>query len=301
VFFAFSFGPFLGFWMAFEAAARMGCLCIPGGGLRSAARLRMMLDNEATVLCCTPTYAIRLGEVAREEGIDLSESKVRVIIAAGEPGASVPAVREAIEKAWPGARLFDHHGMTEVGPVTYEDARRPMSLCVIERAYLAEVIDPRTQRAVERGQVGELVLTTLGRHGSPLLRYRTNDMVKLGYAELDGESRMVFEGGILGRADDMVFVRGVNVYPSAVDQIVRAFGEVAEYRVTVRNERAMAELSVEVEPAASCGDAAGLCAKIAEAMRDALALRVPVTAVGAGALPRFEMKAKRWVRIGDRG
>src|SRR2546428_2946611 len=89
IFFAFSFGPFIGFWMAFESAARLGCLCVPGGGLSSAARVRAILDNGITVLCCTPTYAARLVEVAVEEKIDLSDSRVRTIIVAGEPGGSI--------------------------------------------------------------------------------------------------------------------------------------------------------------------------------------------------------------------
>src|SRR5712691_7041150 len=100
VFFAFSFGPFIGFWMAFESAARLGCLCLPGGGLSSAARLQSILDNGATVLCCTPTYAIRLAEAAAEERIDLGKSRVRTLIVAGEPGGSIPAVRARLAELW---------------------------------------------------------------------------------------------------------------------------------------------------------------------------------------------------------
>jgi phenylacetate-CoA ligase len=115
ILFAFTFGPFIGFWMAFEAARRLGCLCLPGGGLTSAARLRMMLENDVTVLCCTPTYAARLAEVAVEEAIQLADTQVRVMVVAGEPGGSVPGVRARLERLWGRARVFDHHGMTEVG------------------------------------------------------------------------------------------------------------------------------------------------------------------------------------------
>ncbi len=118
--FAFSFGPFIGFWMAYEAAAQMGCLCFPGGGLTSTTRLRILLENEVTILCCTPTYALRLAEVAAQEGMDLSSARLKTIVVAGEPGGSIPATRERIEAAWPQAKVFDHHGMTEVGPVTHE-------------------------------------------------------------------------------------------------------------------------------------------------------------------------------------
>ena len=125
IYFAFSFGPFLGFWTAFEAACQIGCRCLPGGGLSSLARLQAMRDNAVQVLCCTPTYALHLGQLAAENGFDYSDSAVRKIIVAGEPGGSVPATRERIEKAWPVAKVCDHHGMTEVGPVTYQCPGRP--------------------------------------------------------------------------------------------------------------------------------------------------------------------------------
>lgn len=118
IYFAFSFGPFLGFWLGFDAAQKIGALCIPGGGLSSEARLKAILENEVTVLCCTPTYALRLAEVVAKDKIDSGKSRVRKIIVAGEPGGSVPATRERLEKLWPGAKVFDHHGMTETGPVT---------------------------------------------------------------------------------------------------------------------------------------------------------------------------------------
>jgi phenylacetate-CoA ligase len=195
--FAFSFGPFIGFWMAYEAAAQMGCLCFPGGGLTSATRLRILLENEVTVLCCTPTYALRLAEVARLEGIDLSQAKLKTIIVAGEPGGSIPATRERIESAWPNAKVFDHHGMTEVGPVTHEWPHEKNNLQIIDAAYLAEIIHPETHAPVANGEEGELILTTLTRTAMPLLRYRTSDLVR---PETHGEA-LILRGGILGRAE----------------------------------------------------------------------------------------------------
>jgi phenylacetate-CoA ligase len=315
VFFAFSFGPFIGFWLAFESAARIGCLCLPGGGLSSAARLRAIMDNGATVICCTPTYAIRLGEAAAEEKIDLSASRVKKILVAGEPGGSILSTRARIETLWAGARVFDHHGMTEVGPVTYECPARPAVLHVIESAYFAEIIDPANGKPAMPGQTGELVLTTLGRTGSPLLRYRTGDQVKRAASvSLAGPSsagkmpaarsetctcgrhELALEGGILGRTDDMVIVRGVNVYPTAVEQIIRSFEDVAEYRVHVTQEDALTQMRVEIESTTSCHDPAGLAARVEKAFETALVLRVPVSTVPPGALPRFEMKARRWIR-----
>jgi len=298
VYFAFSFGPFIGFWMAFESAARMGCLCIPGGGLSSAARIRMILENNATILCCTPTYGIRLGEVAGEEKIDLSAGHVKTIIVAGESGGSIPATRARLESLWPGARVFDHHGMTEVGPVSFECPARHGVLHVIESAYYAEVIDPATERPVAVGQTGELVLTTLGRTGSPLLRYRTGDLVKPLPAQSCGCGRcdLALEGGILGRVDDMIIVRGVNIYPSAVEEVIRSCSEIAEYRVHINQSQALTELRTEIEIVADCPEPRLVAARLEKAFHEAFALRVPVSVVAPGALPRFEMKAKRWVR-----
>lgn len=299
IFYAFSFGPFLGFWTAYEAGIRLGALCLPGGGMGTGPRLRAILDNEVTVLCCTPTYALRLGEAAGELGIDLSESKVRRILAAGEPGASIPSTRGQIERLWPGAELRDHHGMTEVGPVTYECPARPRVLHVIEDGYLPEVIDPETGAHVAPGEQGELILTNLGRWGSPLVRYRTGDLVQRA-ANLVcacGCSDLALEGGILGRTDDMVLVRGVNVFPSAVEDTVRRFASVAEYRVEVRTSAAMTELELQLEPAAECPDPRLLARDVEAALRSSFNLRIPVSLVAPGALPRFELKSKRWVRV----
>jgi phenylacetate-CoA ligase len=297
---AFSFGPFIGFWLAFESAQRLGCLCLPGGGLSSEARWRLMLDNQATVLCCTPTYALRLGEVAKNSGA--GASRVRAVIVAGEPGGSIPATRRRIEELWPGARVFDHHGMTEVGPVTYECPKQPSVLHVIESAYYAEVVNPATGEPLPPGEQGELILTTLNRTGSPLLRYRTGDVVRLGTRNSElgtlcacGRHELALAGGILGRVDDMIIVRGVNVYPSAVEEIVRGFSEIAEYRVRITQQNSLAELRLEIEPVKETRDLEGLLARVGKAFETTLALRVPVSAVPPGTLPRFEMKSKRWV------
>ena len=293
VMFAFSFGPFLGFWLAFESAQRLGCLCLPGGGLSSAARLRVMLDNKANVLCCTPTYAMRLAEVASEERIDLRSLGVKTIIVAGEPGGSVPATRAKLESSWPGTRIFDHHGMTETGPVSHECPAQPGVLHIIESAYFAEVIDPTSGKPAASG---ELILTNLGRIGSPLLRYRTGDLVKLAAPCNCGRHELALAGGILGRTDDMLIVRGVNIYPTAVEEILRGFSEIAEYRVYFRQTQSLSELRMEIEPAPDCKDTTGLVARVGKAFETTFALRVPVSVVAAGALPRFEMKAQRWVK-----
>lgn len=296
--FAFSFGPFLGFWSAFEAALRLGCFCFPAGAMSSLARVQTILDNEITVLCCTPTYALHLGETARKI-TGPTHSRVRLIIVAGEAGGSIPATRARIQSLWPNAFVFDHHGMTEVGPVTYQCPRQPGVLHVLENAYLPEVIDPQTGAPLECGPIGELVLTTLDRSPSPLLRYRTGDLVKPRPLQVCacGRSDLALEGGILGRSDDMVVVRGVNVFPSTIEEIVRSYPEISEYRVKLDCRDSMAELSLEIEPVNEDADHRALKHRIEQSLQLALNLRIPVEVCPHDSLPRFEMKAKRWIRI----
>jgi phenylacetate-CoA ligase len=302
ILFAFSFGPFIGFWLAFEAGSQLGALCLPGGALSSVGRLRMMLDNEATVVCCTPTYAMRLAEVAAEEGIELSAGKVRRLIVAGEPGGSIPAVRRRLEQAWPGALVFDHHGMTEVGPVTFQCPEAPGDLRVIESAYVAEVIDPDSGAPLSPGTRGELVLTTLGRHGSPLIRYRTGDLVEAWFPDSKTAPgvppEMILRGGILGRIDDMLTVRGVNIYPSAIEAIVRELPEIAEYQAEVGECGALEELSLLIEPAPEVADVEALIERLSRRLHEAFPLRIQIRPVAPGELPRYELKARRWKRIG---
>jgi len=242
---------------------------------------------------------LHLAEVAAAERIDLSASLVKRIIVAGELGGSVPGMRERITSAWRGARVFDHHGMTEVGPVTFECPERPGVLHVIESSYIPEIIHPQTGAAAAAGETGELVLTNLGRIGSPLIRYRTGDLVKAAKDAICvcGRGDLALEGGILGRIDDMVVVRGVNVYPAAVEEIIRKVGGVAEYRVEVNTAPTLAELSVKIEPKSDAANPESVARAIEEALQAAFSLRVPVKVAPAGTLPRFELKAKRWVRV----
>jgi phenylacetate-CoA ligase len=296
IFFAFSFGPFLGFWTAFESATRRGNLSIPGGGLSSKARLQAMVAHGVEVLCCTPTYAVRLGELfAAHANDETSTYRLKKIIVAGEPGGSLPEVRKRLSDLWKGARVFDHHGMTETGPVTYEHPDKPLALCVIEEAYFAEIIDRETQIEVAPGQKGELVLTTLTRTACPLLRYRTGDLVEKAYfTAAGGDPILCLEGGILGRVDEMVVIRGVNVYPTAVEKIIRGFPEVVEFQVVQTTRQSMAELEVMIEADAKARP--DLAERVQRELADAFTLRIPVKMVEAGELPRFEFKSRRWVR-----
>jgi len=298
IFFAFSFGPFLGFWSAYYAAQSLGYLSIPGGGMSSVTRLHLIYENQATILCCTPTYAIRLGEVARIEKFDLQKSKVKTIIVAGEPGGSIKATRAKIEKLWPGSRVIDHHGMTEVGPVSYQCPQNVGILRIMDSRYIAEVIDPVSGIHMKEGSVGELVLTTLGRYGSPLLRYRTGDLVKQIHLPLHEEEydEFALEGGILGRSDDSISIKGVNIYPGAFEQILRKFDEIIEYRVLFSSAPQQTEIELQIEPDATNQNNKSLADQVQKQLSAALSIRIPVEIMKPGDLPRFEMKSKRWIR-----
>jgi phenylacetate-CoA ligase len=287
VFFPFSFGLFIGFWAGFEGARALGALAVPGGGQDSATRLAWMEALGATVLVCTPSYALHLLEVARGRGIDPAKLPVRLTVHAGEPGAGIPAVRARIEEGW-GARAFDHSGMTEMGAYGYECAAQA-GLHVNESEFIAEVIDPVTGGPADEG---ELVLTNLGRLGSPAIRYRTGDRVRVADAPCGcGRTFMRLAGGILGRLDDMLIVRGVNVFPSAIEGIVRRFTQVDEFQIEVSRDGQLDEVRVLLEvadPAAA--------RPVQEALRAGLGIRLEVAPVALGTLPRYELKARRVVR-----
>ncbi len=290
VYFPFSFGLFIGFWAGFEGARALGALAISGGGADSVTRLAAMQALGATALVCTPSYALHLAETGRERGIDVAALPVRATVHAGEPGAGIAAVRARIQQSWR-ARAFDHAGMTEMGAYGYECAAQA-GLHVNESEFIAEVLDPVTQAPAPEG---ELVLTNLGRLGSPMIRYRTGDRVRLAQAPCAcGRTFRRLEGGILGRVDDMLILRGVNVFPSAVEGIVRRFASVEEFQIEVFRDGELDEARILVEVGA--GDASVVCAALQEALRVGLGLRLPVTPAPPRTLPRFELKARRVVR-----
>ncbi len=294
-FFPFSFGPFLGFWTAFEAATRLGYRCLAGGGMGSTARLRFLLEHRATIICCTPTYALHLAELAAQEQLDLAGSSVRALVLAGEPGACIDSTRQRLESQW-GARVFDHYGLTEVGPTAIECRANPGGMHLLEEDYLAEVLAPQGDRPVAVGEVGELVLTNLGRIGSPLIRYRTGDLVRIDPKPCPcGTPWRRFAGGILGRTDDMIHVRGNNVYPSSLEAVIRRFPEIVEYRIIVDQTGPLTDLAIEIEPTPGA-DRSLLSEAVARAIRDELLFRVAIRTVDPGSLPRFEMKARRIFR-----
>jgi phenylacetate-CoA ligase len=285
-----SFGPYAGFWSCFDAAVASGCLAIPSGGMSSLGRLQLARNLAATVLVATPSYALHLAEVAEDHKIDLAALPIRLVIVAGEPGGSVPSTRARIADAW-GAEVLDHAGATEVGPWGVGDLAGG-GLDVLEPFVHAEFLALDTGRPAIPGELAELVLTTLGRAGAPVIRYRTGDIVRPTWAESAGDGQCPWvhlEGGILGRADDMLVVRGVNIFPGAIDDIVRGFPEVIEHQLTVATKGSLDVLQLAIEDRLDAPD------RVAEELRLRLGLKVEVTNVPRGSLPRFEGKGRRLV------
>jgi phenylacetate-CoA ligase len=296
VFCAFSFGPYLSHWTAICGAWHVGAMCISGGGMSSEQRLQTIVDNRCTVLVCTPTYALHLAEVAQRVGVDLPSSAVRRSIHAGEPGASLPNVKRAIEQAW-GVSCFDHAGATEAGAWAFDCEAQTGAIHLNEAEFIFEVIDPHSADSIGEGKPGELVITNLGRAGMPVLRYRTGDVVEMTREPCPcGRTFARIKGGVLGRADDMIIVRGVNLYPSAIDNLIRSLPQVVEYEVNIRRVEGMDDLVIKCEaadPAAFDGTARA----IAETFRRQFNIRVSVEQSQPAGLPRYEFKARRFKRI----
>ncbi len=303
---AFSFGPHVHFWAVREGLERVGAMGIPMGGMTSVQRLQTIAQMEATVLLCTPTYALRLMEVAVAERLEPALDSIRLVVCTGEPGASLPAVRTRIEEDF-GARCVDHAGLTEVGNFGYPCVEGG-GLLVDESEFICEILGPDLQ-PVGAGERGELVLTALGRTGFPVIRYRTGDVVENSMARPPGEGTGIgaqagrrsaehrmrphrwLPGGILGRTDDMVVIRGMNVFPSAIEEAVRRLEGSGEFRVTFYSERGgMDEIKLEVEL-----EHGAQARSLQELMRQQLGLRVRVVPVAPGTLPRAERKSRRVV------
>ncbi|MDQ5816628.1 MAG: AMP-binding protein [Actinomycetota bacterium] len=297
VFFAFSYGTFVGFWGAHYACEKMGCLVLPGGNMTTEGRVKQILDMNATVVCSTPTYALRMAQEARNLGIDLVNGPVKRLILSGEPAGSIPATKKLIEEQW-GAKAGDTAGMTELGTIMmFECEQQPGGAHVIEDHYIEEVIDPATGDPVAYGEPGERVVTSFGRGFIPVIRYRTRDLVlKIPAANCScGRTFDIYEGGIRGRVDDMKLVRGTNVYPRAVEAIVREYDSIDEFQIhlyTAEGIRDEIEVLVEIPDPASDSDriVAELQTSLSEAHEG---LRFAVRQVENESLPRFELKAKR--------
>jgi phenylacetate-CoA ligase len=280
---AFSFGPHVHFWATKEGLQEVGAMAIVTGGMTSAQRLQTIAETEATALACTPTYALRLHEVAVEQRMEGALDSIEKVVCTGEPGGSLPAVKAAIEEAF-GAQVYDHAGSTEAGPYAYPCTHGGLHIDEAQFAY--EIVD------------GELLVTPLGRTGFPVLRYRTGDVV-LNTDERcpGGHDDRWLPGGIVGRTDDMVVIRGMNVYPSAVEEAVRSVSGSGEFRITFYSEPGgMDEVKLEVEL-----DDGSSARRLQDVMRHQLGLRIRIVPVAPGVLPRSENKSRRVVDLRERG
>jgi phenylacetate-CoA ligase len=301
---AFGYGSFIGFWGLHYAMEKVGVLNVPGGAQSTEARVLQIIDFGATVVAATPTYALRLAQEAEQIGVDLRGSAVRRLILSGEPAGSIPQTKALIEEQW-GAKAFDTAGMTEIGTImVFECSRQPGGTHIIEDNLIEEVLDPVSLEPVAYGERGERVVTSFGRGAIPLLRYRTGDLVcKVPAATCDcGRGFDIYEGGILGRVDDMKIVRGTNVYARAIEAIVRQFSEVDEFQTVIAHQGIRDEITLRVEMKPNYRDDGWDALATALHKQLALAhegLNFRIERAGAGELPRFELKAKRTVDLRD--
>ena len=301
VYFAFGYGSFIGFWGAHYACEKIGALVIPGGAQTTEQRVKQIVEMGVTTVCSTPTYALRLWQQATEMGIDLArDSKVTKVLLSGEPAGSIPAVKRQLEEAW-GAKCGDTAGMTELGTIMiFECANQPSGTHIIEDHYIEEVINPTTGELVGYGELGERVVTSFGRGFIPVLRYRTKDMVlRVPHSTCDcGRTGDIYDGGIRGRWDDMKLIRGTNVYPRAVEAIVREHDAVDEFQIYIwRKEDIRDEITIKVElkPGRE-GEWPQVRDELARELSAAHEnLRFNIERMETGSLPRFELKAKRLV------
>lgn len=305
VFLAFSFGPFIGFWSAHQACVDRGAMVIPGGGLSTLARMEFIRQSAANVICCTPSYALHMAEVAQNEKFPMDQLNVDRLIVAGEAGGSVPEVRGRISDLWH-ADVIDHAGATEIGPWGF-GLRDRCGLHIVESSFIAELIPLQTSappspvrgvvgtasisaHSSESSVLGELVLTSLGRLGAPVIRYRTGDIVRISVNPISAECGFCWlPDGVIGRVDDMVTIRGVNIFPSSIDNLVRSLPGIGEYQVQVWRDGHLDQLSLSVE--GSIEDSRQLEKKLTLKT----GLRIAVEPVALGSLPRSEAKSHRWV------
>lgn len=301
VYFAFGYGSFIGFWGAHYCCEKIGALVIPGGAQTSEARVKQILEMEVTTVCSTPTYALTLWQKAREMGIDLAkESKVNKLICSGEPAGSIPAVKRQLEEAW-GAKCGDTAGMTELGTIMiFECSHQPGGTHIIEDNYIEEVLNPATGEPVGYGELGERVVTSFGRGFIPVIRYRTKDMVLKVPASICtcGRTWDIYDGGIRGRWDDMKLIRGTNVYPRAVEAIVREYAAIDEFQIYIwRKDNLTDEITIKVEVKPGFeSEWETLHRSLSKDLANSHeGLRFNIERVDYGVLPHFELKAKRLV------
>ncbi len=280
-------------------------LIAAGPPLPTEARINFIQRFKPTVLVGTPTYLIYLGETMKEKGMDPKETSVRIVVVAGEPGGSLLQTRRRLMSLW-GANVCDLFGSTEVGPwghaITCEhetkDNGRNAYLHYIEDAGIPEVLDPETLEPLPEGEYGAFVWSNINSISQPILRFNLKDMVNIKTVKCPcGRTFRVSEGGIIGRTDGMIHVRGVNVFPSNIEEAVRSMDELAgEYVIKiVEGEKGLPDLIVEAEvrPEVPESDLDKIKKELQSRIKDRCQVRVTISLVPYNTLPRAEFKAKR--------
>lgn len=301
-YFAFNFGPYAGFWSAYWGVRRLGAKVISGGGADTEGHVKAILTDCPTVLLATPSYALRIAEQARKMGVDLAGSSIRLVYVTGEPGPfSLDAVRDRLEAEY-GAVAGEHLGVAELDAIAFAcPGRRGVHLDELNDFSWSR--DPVTGVEVGDGEVGEHVITTFVNSAQPLINYNTHDLVRAWRQVIPcgcGRTWAYLDGVVLGRSDQMVTVRGTNVYPTAVENLVYQVPGVSEHFQLVlshNDSSGMDEVTVRLEPVEVLvgSDRESLALAVANTLHDHIGLRMAVELVEPGALPRSDLKAKRIV------
>lgn len=297
------FSLYMGSWGTLIGTERLGARAFPfGAGVagQTARAVSWMLQMRPTVFYGTPSYALHIAETARGAGVDPRAFGLRRLVFSGEPGASIPAIRTKIERLY-GALVFDSGSMAEVSPWMNlgESSARVGMLCWQDLVY-TEICDPRSHARVPYGSEGTPVYTTLERCSQPMIRLLSNDLTRWEDGPTPcGRTYPYLPRGIYGRIDDMFTIRGENIYPSAIDDVVSALpGYGGEHRILITREEAMDELTVQIEHDESVGAAAAreaLRRQAEQRLREVLGVGARVLCVPPGTLERTEFKARRVV------
>jgi phenylacetate-CoA ligase len=294
-YFAFNWGNFAGFWSCYFGARRMGCRVISGGGADSKGHIAAIKRLKPTVLICTPTFALRLAEVARDMGEDIADSSIKYTYHAGEPGpCALPAMRAAIDEAW-GASSNELLGIAEIEAFGPGCARRD-GIHVNEMAVYSWSMDPESGEETPDGEIGENVISSYTYSAQPLLNYRSHDLVRRVRGCPCGCTWDKFEGVVLGRTDFMVTVRGTNVYQTAVENIIGEIEGVSPfYQLVLDREGSNDKMTVEFEPAKMVTEAdwPGLAQEVQDRIHKALHVRLETKPMAPETLPRYDLKTKR--------
>jgi phenylacetate-CoA ligase len=305
VFIPFGYNVFVAFWAGHYGAEKIGCEVVPGGVLDTQARIHKIQELKATALMATPTYVLGMAATAKDRmGINPADLTIEKITCAGEPGALIPSTKKRMEEAW-GAKVYDHAGATEIGAWGYECAAQSGGLHVNEAMFLVEIEDLETGEIThEPGRKGKMIVTALDRAAQPCVRFDSKD---LGEWSLDpcpcGRTFRLVKGGVVGRVDDIVKVKGVLLAPSAIEEVVRAFPELSEeFEVVVSKKGDLDHILLKVELMSDVeGKKRSVLGRLESELRVKTNLGYTIECHSYGSLPRYDVKSKRFKDLRDEG